>query len=184
METNKVEETEIEKKFMIKSIDWKPLVESSKTIYQAYYLDQNKERKRIRIVKEDEQAIVAYKEDLGMVNGFLERIEREQEIDYVDGLLRLVKCNKVLVKRRNYINFNDFVIELDEFLNLPTALTMAEVEIKKEDILNAKQMNFPEWFGKDVTDSKKYRNASLIKHAQDSDFYFKELLNKPRKLKI
>ena len=178
------DESEIEKKFIITQNDWRNQVEKFQTIYQAYYLDANKERKRIRIVKEDEQAIIAYKEDKGIVNGFLERIEREEEIDYVEGLLRLVKCNKVLVKRRNYIPFNDLIIELDEFLNLPQPLVMAEVEIKKEDILNAKEMIFPDWFGKDVTNSKKYRNASLIKNAQDTDFYFKELLNKPRKLKI
>ena len=183
MEKHKIEETEIEKKFLIENTDWQSLVEKSKTIYQSYYLDRNKERKRIRIVKEDEQAIVAYKEDLGMVNGFLERIEREEEIDYADGLLLLIKCNKVLVKRRNYVSFNEFIIEIDEFLNLSTALTMAEVEIKKKDIVKAKEINFPCWFGKDVTQSKKYRNASLIKHVQGSDFYLKELLNKTRKLK-
>ena len=183
MENHKIEETEIERKFLIGNTDWQSLVEKSKTIYQSYYLDQNKERKRIRIIKEDEQAIVAYKEDLGMVNGFLERIEREEEIEYADGLLRLIKCNKILVKRRSYIRFNEFVIEVDEFLNLPTALTMAEVEIKKKDIVKAKEISFPFWFGKDVTQSKKYRNASLVKYAQSSELYLKELLNKNYKLK-
>lgn len=118
-----------------------------------------------------------------MVNGFLERIEREEEIEYADGLLRLITCNKIMVKRRSYIKFNEFVIEVDEFLNLPTALTMAEVEIKKEDISKAKEINFPYWFGEDVTQSKKYRNTSLVKYAQSSELYLKDLLNNPCKLK-
>lgn len=175
---------EIEKKFIIEKTNWKELVESSQTIYQSYYLDQNKERKRIRVIKESEQAIVAYKEDKGLINGFLERIEIEEEIDYLDGLLRLIKCNKILVKRRNYISFNNFTIELDEFLNLDRELTMAEIEMSKEDVLNISDMKFPSWFGKDVTESKKYRNANLIKNAQNSDFYLKELLNKPSKIRL
>lgn len=176
--------SEIEKKFLVKDSIWEQFVYDSKTIYQGYFLDKDKERKRIRLVKEDEKAIIAYKEDKGLINGFLERIEKENETDYTDGLLLLIKCKKVLVKRRNYIKFNDLIIEVDQFLNLSFPLTMAEVEITKEQTKNAQDLKFPEWFDKDVTLSKKYRNATLVKFAQDSDFYLKQLISKNNKPKI
>ena len=177
-------QTEKEKKFLIKNSVWEKSVYDYKTIYQGYFLDKNKQRKRIRLVKEDEKAIIAYKEDKGLINGFLERIEIENEIDYTDGLLLLIKCKKILVKRRNYIKFNNLIVEVDQFLNLPHPLTMAEVEITKEQTKNTQDLKFPNWFDKDVTLSKKYRNATLVKFSQDSDFYLKQLINKNNKPKI
>jgi len=171
---------EIEKKFKVINDSWRDLVYDKKTIYQGYYLDEDKTPKRIRIVKEDAQAIVAYKEDKGIVNGFLERIEIENEIDYQDGLLKLIRCPKVLIKERNFIKHQEFILEVDEFLNLNKPLVLVEVELKREQL--DKKIEFPEWFGKDLTLSKAYRNFSLVKKSQDSDVYLKELFNK-KKLK-
>lgn len=166
-------QTEIEKKFLIKK-EFTPSVDFH-TIYQAYFLDENKENKRIRLVPEEKKAILCFKKDIGQVNGFIERIEIENEIPYEDGLIKLIKAPKFIVKKRYLIPFDGRVIELDIFQNLNFSLTMAEIEIKKEDINDV--IKYPSWFDKDVSLLKKYRNVNLIKFTENYDFHLKSLLN-------
>ena len=166
-------QTEIEKKFLIKK-EFTPTV-GFNTIYQAYFLDENKENKRIRIVPEEKKAILCFKKDIGKINGFIERIEIENEIPYEEGLIKLIKASKFLVKRRYLIPFERRLIELDIFQNLKFPLTMAEIEIKKEDINS--EIKYPAWFDKDVSLLKKYRNVNLLKFTENYDFHLKSLLN-------
>lgn len=165
---------EIEKKFLIKE-SFMPSV-SFHTIYQAYFLDENKENKRIRLIPEEKKAILCFKKDIGQINGFIQRIEIENEIPYEEGLVKLIKADKFLVKRRHLIPFEGRIIELDIFQNLKFSLVMAEIEIKKEDINNIDNIKYPTWFDKDVSLLKKYRNINLIKFTENYDFHLKMLL--------
>lgn len=165
-------QTEIEKKFLIKK-EFTPSV-GFHTIYQAYFLDENKENKRIRLIPEEKKAILCFKKDIGKMNGFIERIEIENEISYEEGLIKLIKAPRFIVKKRHLIPFEGRVIELDVFQNLTFPLVMAEIEIKKEDIYDV--IKYPSWFDKDVSLLKKYRNVNLIKFTENYDFNLKALL--------
>ncbi len=69
-----------------------------------------------------------------------------------------------LWKTRFYIPYNGFIIELDIYRDFDDLYT-AEVEFKTEN--NAKSFIPPEWFGRDVTDDKKYSSNNLATHGFD-----------------
>ena len=178
------EQIEIEKKFLVTNDDWHSEVKSSFTIYQGYYSDNTGENKRIRLVLEDKKAIIGFKQDIGEEKGFIKRIEIEKKIEYLDGLLLLFKCKKFLVKKRHLIDFNNKCIEVDVFQNLKSPLTMAEIEISKNDLKDTSFLKFPSWLDKDVSNINKYRNFNLIRLSEKHDFYLKELLKDNSALKL
>ena len=66
----------------------------------------------------------------------------------------------MIIKNRYNIKLdNELTAELDVFDNQLNGLILVEVEIEKEeDIINFVK---PDWFGKDVSKNKKYRNSFL-----------------------
>lgn len=153
---------EIEKKFLVSKVELKtqPLL-----IYQGYYIDSDNQRKRIRLLPQKQEAITAYKEDIGIINGFMERIEIENSIEYSKGLFQLKSCEKFLVKERYFIPFDNRTFEVDVFKNLPDNLITAELEIEIKDI--QMNINYPAWLGKDISQDKSYNNVSLVNNSID-----------------
>ena len=66
----------------------------------------------------------------------------------------------MIIKNRYNIKLdNELTAELDVFDNQLNGLILVEVEFEKEeDIINFVK---PDWFGKDVSKNKKYRNSFL-----------------------
>ncbi|MNC19033.1 CYTH domain protein [compost metagenome] len=67
-----------------------------------------------------------------------------------------------LTKYRHFVPFGDLTIEVDEFRGHNTGLVVAEIEFP-EGYDMPTTMDWPEWFGREVTGVVKYYNSMLLK---------------------
>jgi CYTH domain-containing protein len=170
---------EIEKKYLVDSNIWLNLVEDDFFIKQGYFKDSDNIKKRIRLINDD-RAILGHKLPGVEQDGFVKREENEHDIDYFQGVEIFSKLNRFISKHRHIIPIQqvlpfevlnahpileDLKVEVDVFLNLNKALTMAEIEVKEEQIkdFNAVAQHLPSWFSKDVSLDDNYSNSRLIK---------------------
>lgn len=145
---------EIERKYLVKSTDWKALAKSTNCCQG--YLSTDKERTvRVRII--DKKGYLTVK---GVSIGAT-RLEYEYEIPAEDAEAMLdYLCEKPLIEKRRYkIEFAGQTWEVDEFLGDNEGLVIAEVELESED----QKIKLPDWVGKEVTGDPKYFNSNLIK---------------------
>ncbi|MCB0485498.1 MAG: CYTH domain-containing protein [Flavobacteriaceae bacterium] len=148
---------EIERKFLVKSTDFKKDY-LKKTYIKQGFLNSDKNRVvRVRIT--DNKGFLTVK---GLSNeSGTTRFEWEKEIDRKDAVNLLTICEDGIIEKYRYvINFSDSVYEVDEFLGDNGGLFIAEIELKSEN----EPFSKPTWLGKEVTGIKKYYNAKLIKN--------------------
>lgn len=143
---------EIEKKYLIHKLPENLETYPRKKIQQAYLCTNPV----VRIRKQDEEYILTYKGKGLMVreeyNLPLNRDAYEHLLQKADGI--------VLTKTRYFLPLpQGLTIELDVFDAPYENLRLAEVEFSSEEEANA--FVPPEWFGEDVTFSKKYHNSVL-----------------------
>lgn len=146
---------EIERKFLVKSEDYKSNAFKVQLFSQAY-LSRNPEKSiRVRIVeKEGFITIKGLSSDSG-----LSRFEWEKKISLNEAVELTKLCgDEQIIKNRYFIKHDKVIIEVDEFLNENKGLVIAEVELKT---INQK-ITLPKWIGKEVTGDNKYYNLSLI----------------------
>lgn len=146
---------EIERKFLLKSDEWRRLGETK--FYRQGYLLIDKNR-TIRIRTIEEKAFITIK---GASAG-ISRSEFEYEIPIEDARLILeTLCEKPLIEKcRTKIDMNGIVWEVDEFNNDNVGLVIAEVELKDED----QKIVLPDWIGEEVSGNSMYNNTYLVKH--------------------
>lgn len=147
---------EIERKFLIKSDEFKRLSFKKKHIVQGY-LNSNHDRVvRIRITDDIGYITVKGASDETGVK----RVEWEKEIPLKEAKELINLCEKgIIEKYRYYHRFGDHLFEIDEFLGINKGLCIAEVELKHENEIFQK----PSYLGKEVTGEKKYYNSNLTK---------------------
>lgn len=143
---------EIEKKYLIHKLPENLETYQRKKIQQAYLCTNPV----VRIRKQDEEYILTYKGKGLMVreeyNLPLNREAYEHLLQKADGI--------VLTKTRYLLPLpQGLAIELDVFDAPYENLRLAEVEFSSEKEANS--FVPPEWFGEDVTFSKKYHNSVL-----------------------
>jgi CYTH domain-containing protein len=146
---------EIERKFLVKSDEWKSLGE--KKFYQQGYLLIDKAKTiRVRIINEN--AFLTIK---GASTGF-SRSEFEYEIPVEDAIIMLITlCEKPIIEKyRTKIKIDEIVWEVDEFVNENQGLIVAEVELQNEN----QKIHLPDWIGEEVTGNHIYNNSYLVKH--------------------
>lgn len=157
---------EIEKKFLVNSKDWEKSVIDSHILLQDY-IQYNGEDARIRINLTKCLAYITQKGPSQLIDNTLMREEKEFQVDFSGWLRKVLKDNKFLMKKRNYVKFNQFTFEIDEFMNLSDdkkELTMAEIEFKsQEDISVFDSLEKPTWLGEEVSAKKEYENFNLHK---------------------
>lgn len=146
---------EIERKFLVKSDEFKEQA-SNKVFFKQAYLNTDPERTvRIRIT--DDQAFMTIK-GRSSENG-LTRFEWEKEIPVKEAeeLFKICEPGKI-EKYRYLVNSGDHVYEVDEFLDENLGLIIAEIELNEEN----EKFNKPEWLGAEVTGNSEYYNSNLI----------------------
>ena len=146
---------EIERKFLLKSDDWRSLVKG-RYYCQGYIPTQGKQTVRARII--GDQGYLTLK---GPAQG-LSRSEFEYVIPLADAQAILAElCQQPLIEKHRYrIPIGDVVWEIDEFLGENQGLLLAEVELT-----DAKQaVELPDWIGEEVTGDPRYYNANLVRH--------------------
>ena len=141
---------EIERKFLIKELPDLTGIKCS-TIKQGYF--SIFPEKRVRCL--DGKYFITEKGEGDMV-----REETEWEIgkEEAEKLFALSKTY-IIEKKRYYLPYGLYTVELDVYQGRHCGLIVAEVEFRNED--DAHAFVPPCWFGEDITADKSYKNMML-----------------------
>lgn len=143
---------EIEKKYLIHKLPNDLETYPRKKIQQAYLCTDPV----VRIRKQDEEYILTYKG-----KGLMVREEYNLPLNQEAYEHLLQKADGIILTKTRYLLPlpQGLTIELDVFDAPYENLRLAEVEFSSEEEANS--FVPPEWFGEDVTFSKKYHNSVL-----------------------
>ena len=148
---------EIERKFLVKSNEYKTEAFKSSVIKQGYLNSHPERTTRIRIL--DKQAFITIKgksSDSG-----LSRFEWEKEIPLDEALELLKLCEPGAIEKVRYlVKSKEFTFEIDEFFGKNEGLVIAEIELFSEEDTFEK----PDWLGEEVTGENRYYNSQLCNH--------------------
>jgi len=147
---------EIERKFLVKSEDFKRDADNKSHIVQGYLCSVPERTVRVRI--RGDKGFLTIK-GMSSESG-ASRYEWEDEISLEDAKALLAICEPgVIDKTRYLVRSGAHTFEVDEFHGENSGLTVAEVELASEDEAFVR----PEWVGKEVTGDSSYYNSLLMK---------------------
>lgn len=147
---------EIERKFLVKNVDFLTEQDAGFNIQQAYIMESNDRSLRIRI--KNERAFLTLK----IGKNALERLEFEYEISLIEAQTMLQCCSRVLYKKRFEVWHQNVRWEVDVFQGDLLGLYLAEVELESLD----QNIELPDWVGEEVTHDPQYLNVNLIKRLE------------------
>ena len=143
---------EIERKFLVKSPEWKEIGGLFVNIKQGYLSLEVEKIVRVRSM--------GYKAFLTVKgkNVGITRQEFEYEIPVADAEAMLKMCKDDIVEKTRYSIFGKPGWEIDVFHGRNEGLVLAEIELPKAD----KVIDIPLWIGKEVSHDSRYYNSNLI----------------------
>ena len=145
---------EIERKFLVKSDEYKSAAIKVQLLSQAYLNNSPEKSVRIRIV--DNEGFLTIKGP--SYDGGLSRFEWEKNIPISEAKELMKLCvDQLILKKRYFVKYNNIILEVDEFLNNNNGLVLAEVELKT----TSQKIVLPDWIAEEVTGVNKYYNLSL-----------------------
>jgi adenylate cyclase len=150
--------TEIERKFLLASVDWRKSVTRSERLVQGYLTRPGGGvRCSVRVRIGGDKAWLNIK---AAVPG-IERSEYEYIVprDEADRMIHEF-CDGVIEKVRHHLPHGGHTWEIDEFFGDNSGLVVAELEL---DSAGA-SFDRPSWLGKEVSDRKRYYNLHLLDH--------------------
>ncbi len=145
---------EIERKYLMKSMDWKSeIIQSITNIKQAYLFEDLDKSVRIRI--RGDQAFLTIKMGKGVT-----RNEFEYLIPVNDAEEMIEKAALLCLEKERYvIQYKGKDWEIDVFKGKYQGLVLAEIELANEN----DQIELPSWIGEEVTNDPTYLNVNLFK---------------------
>lgn len=145
---------EIERKFLVKNLDFKTDAFKKTYVKQGYLNSDRVNTVRVRIT--NEKGFITVK---GKTNSSgTTRFEWEKEIPKSEAEQLLILSKTPLVeKTRYYIKNDNLCFEVDEFHGENQGLFLAEIELEDEN----QSFTKPDWLGKEVTGNFKYYNSYL-----------------------
>ena len=144
---------EIERKFLVRSDNWRDGAVSASSFRQAYIVAAEDRNLRVRLVN-DVQAKLTFK----VGDGTLTRDEYEYEIPADDARELLgATVGTIIEKTRHVVPFAGFTWEVDVFEGVYSGLVVAEVELQAE----SDEPQLPDWIGVEVTGDRRYSNMVL-----------------------
>ena len=147
---------EIERKYLVTSLDFITEATAKFVIAQGYLNAHPERTVRIRIQGESGFLTIKGK---GNETGTT-RLEWETELNLTEAKALLALCEPGSIQKTRYlVPFKNQQFEVDVFAGDNTGLIVAEIELTHEDELVHK----PHWLGKEVTTDSKYYNAALSK---------------------
>lgn len=146
---------EIERKYLLRNNTWRN--NAVGTQFRQGYLSTEPQR-TVRVRLEGEIGKLTIK---GQTEG-ISRSEYEYEIPQHEALELLDSlCLKPLIEKTRYrLEYAGQLWEVDEFHGDNEGLLVAEIELTAED----QKVTLPDWVGTEVSDQRRYYNASLVKH--------------------
>jgi len=152
---------EIERKFLVKSDDFKKEAITKRRIVQGFLSTHPERTVRIRINEDKGYLTVKGKSNEAGTS----RFEWEKEIKVIDAEALLELCEETVINKTRYeIPAGEFVFEVDEFKGPNEGLVVAEIELKNENDVFER----PEWLGEEVTGQIKYYNSLLSREPYTS----------------
>lgn len=150
---------EIERKFLVKSVDFSKIQNAQKITIEQWYLNIDEEKEtRIRKRTQDGSSLFYFTQKIGKG---LSREETERRISYREflGHLNSLEDLKPLVKDRYCFEYNDQYLELDLFRDLN--INLLEIELTEE----SDKVSIPDFIkvNREVTEDPFYSNAELWK---------------------
>ena len=147
-------QTEIERKFLVKSDNYKKNATQHYDIKQGF-LNRDKHR-TVRIRIKAQKGFITVK-GISSKDG-LSRLEWEKEINIQDALDLLQLCEGNIIHKTRYeIKIDNHIFEVDEFHGKHEGLVIAEIELKNEN----ESFEKPDWLGEEVTGQAEYYNSQL-----------------------
>lgn len=154
-------EIEIERKYLIKSIDFIKHSFENNRIEQGYLNSHKKRAVRVRI--KNNKGYLTIKGESN--ESGTTRFEWEKEIALTEAQQLLAICEpEVISKTRYLVKSNHHTFEIDVFDGDNEGLIVAEIELKSENEVFKK----PDWLGEEVTGQIKYYNSQLSKNPYKS----------------
>jgi adenylate cyclase len=150
---------EIERKFLVKTMP--VLSHAQKTYIHQGYITHSNDSVEVRLRQKDEQYFITVKSGSGMV-----RSERETSIEQKQfETLWPDTQGKRIEKHRWTGQLNTLeTFELDVFMGELESLVLVEVEFSS--IKEADDFQPADWFGREVTADKRYKNKALAMNPQ------------------
>ncbi|GFO58824.1 CYTH domain-containing protein [Geomonas silvestris] len=145
---------EIERKFLVKDDSWRGAANQG-TAYRQGYLSTERGRV-VRVRVKGPQAVLTIKgERIG-----ISAPEFEYPIPVADAeeLLADLCLHPLIEKVRYEVAHAGLTWEIDVFSGDNEGLVLAEVELESED----QEVELPGWAGPEVSDDRRYSNASLV----------------------
>ncbi|MDZ4692991.1 CYTH domain-containing protein [Terricaulis sp.] len=144
---------EIERKFLVRSDDWRAQAHMREELCQAYLAITDLLTIRVRVSGENAWITIKSRGD-GLV-----RDEFEYAIPLADAA-KLIEARQggVIDKVRHSIAFGGRTWIVDEFRGAHQGLLLAECELDSPDAA----LVLPDWVGQEVTDDPAYRNSALV----------------------
>lgn len=148
---------ETERKFLVKTFDYKKNSTTCKYIFQGYICSTSGKTVRIRI-----KAHKGYITIKGpSTNDGLSRYEWEKEIPLTEAKELMKLCEPGMIEKNRYeVIVGKHTYEIDEFLGDNSGLVIAEIELGSAD----EEFEKPDWLGTEVTGERKYYNSMLTKN--------------------
>ena len=145
---------EIERKYLVTSLDFKNDYFAKNEIAQGY-LSSNPER-TVRIRIKGTKGYLTIK-GIGNESG-ISRFEWEKEIELDEAKQLLKLCEKGVIEKTRYeVKSGNHVIEVDEFHGDNNGLIIAEIELENEN----ESIEKPHWLGNEVTNDERYYNSYI-----------------------
>ena len=143
---------EIERKYLVKTREYRSCAVASHVIKQGYLSTQKEATVRIRI--KDQSAYITIK---GISKGAT-REEWEYPIPMNDAIEMLKLCQGYIIEKERYIvEFEGYTWEIDEFYGVHEGLIVAEIELNDEK----ETFPIPSFIGEEVTGNVNYYNSIL-----------------------
>ena len=148
--------TEIERKFLVKSDAFIAQATTSYEIMQGYLCKDPEKTIRVRI--RDTRAFLTIKSSL--LRDGIAKFEWEKEIDLADAKELMKICLPGAICKTRYIieaKEDDLKWEVDVFHGRLEGRVLAEIELSDED----EAFERPDWLGEEVTGQPQYYNANM-----------------------
>lgn len=147
---------EIERKFLVKNLNFKTESFEKKYIKQGYLNSDKNRAVRVRIA--DDKAFLTIKGKSNLEG--TTRFEWEKEIDVKEAENLFLLCEPGIIEKHRYlVSYESLTFEVDEFNGDNKGLIIAEVELTSEN----QKIEKPNWLGKEVTGDVKYYNSNISK---------------------
>jgi adenylate cyclase len=148
---------EIERKFLVKTMNWKKYSTQTIPIRQAYLCSDPERTVRVRLWGTEGKITIKSKAENASRLEFEYDIPSSEALEMLEALCLFPQIQKT----RFLVPNGKHVWEVDVFEGHNEGLIIAEIELEAED----ESFELPDWVGEDVTEDHRYSNSFLARNS-------------------